>query len=373
MLSQAVPHRRGFPAPLLGLAWRTVDAMAGHGRATMPDLIAQLRRAPHDFDLFQAISLLERGEPSRTPVGGGHGVDEAVRLAGQTDFAFPSSDIASLRDSARPGPSLTLRTAALTLAGGHGPIATPFTEMLLEQRRHRDYAGLDFLDLFNQRLIGFWYRGRCNRHPALRPHALESAPLVRALDALSGLGRAEGARGPDGEQAWLRHAGLQNAAPRSMASLLALLRDRLGVTFTGQQMVGRWHALVPREHARLGQQRLGMDVSLGSRAWDQSAAIALATPPLMPAKFAALLPSGDQYGLLGWLVSRHLQQNISVTLQPVCAGQPATRLGGAQPLAPRLGHSAWLCSGAASARAYQQPRFDLRPQASPPAPGSPAD
>ncbi|MEC5162581.1 MULTISPECIES: type VI secretion system baseplate subunit TssG [unclassified Janthinobacterium] len=328
----------------------------------MPDLIAQLRRAPHEFNLFQAISLLERSEPSRAPVGTGQGIDEAVRLAGQTDFAFPASDIASLGDSARPGPPLMLRTAALTLAGGHGPIATPFTEMLLEQRRQRDYAGLDFLDIFNQRLIGFWYRSRCKRHLALRPHARESAPLVRALDALSGLGRGEGARGPDGEQAWLRHAALQSAAPRSMATLLALLRDRIGVAFAGRQMVGRWHALAPRDHARLGKQQLGMGASLGARAWDQSAAMALTTAPLAPAQFAALLPSGDQYGLLGWLVARHLQQDISVSLQPALAVQPASRLGGAQALAPRLGQSAWLCSGAGSAQAYQQPRFDLRAQ-----------
>lgn len=336
--------------------------MASHDGTTMPDLISQLRRAPHDFNLFQAISLLERGEPARAPVGTAHGIDEAVRLASQSDFTFPPSDIASLGPSARPGPSLTLRTAAMTLAGGHGPIAAPFTEMLLEQRRQRDHAGLDFIDIFNQRLIGFWYRSRCKQHLALRPHMQQTPPLARGLDALSGLGRAEGARGPDGEQAWMRHAGLQGAAPRSMASLLALLRDRLGVAFAGRQMIGRWHALAPRDHARLGRQRLGMGASLGARAWDQAAAITLTTAPLAPAQFAALLPSGDQYSLLGWLVARHLQQNISVTLQPALAVQPATRLGGAQALTPRLGQSAWLCSGARSAQTYRQPCFVLNTQ-----------
>ncbi len=327
----------------------------------MPDLIAQLRRAPHGFDLFQAVSLLERSEPARAPVGTALGIDEAVRLAGQADFAFPASDIAGVGETARPGPVLTLRTAAMTLAGGHGPVAAPFTEMLLEQRRLRDHAGLDFLDMFNGRLIGFWYRGRGKRHLALRPHRQDSAPLVRGLDALSGLGRADNARGPDGKRAWLRHASLQGPAPRSMATLLALLRDRTGIAFGGRQMVGRWQALAPRDHARLGKQQLGMGASLGARAWDQAAAIALTTPALAPALFAALLPSGGQYGALCWLVARHLQQDIAVTLHPALAAQPATRLGGApRPLAPRLGQSAWLCSGGASAAPYRQPCFDLR-------------
>ncbi|QGZ42661.1 type VI secretion system protein ImpH [Pseudoduganella flava] len=326
----------------------------------MSDLIAQLRRAPYGFDLFQAISLLERSEPARAAVGTSAGIDEAVRLAGQTDFAFPASDVASVRNSASAGPALTLRTAALTLAGGHGPLATPFAELLLERRRQRDHAGLDFLDIFNGRLLGFWYRGRSKRHLALRPHAQDSAALVRALDALSGLGLAEGVRGPDGAPAWLRHASLQGAAPRSLATLLAVLRDRTGIAFDGRQMVGRWRELAPRDRARLGAHSLGGGSSLGARGWDQAAAIALTTPPLAPAPFAALLPAGAQHGLLAWLVARHLQQDIAVTLRPTLAIQPATRLGVGQALPPRLGHSAWLCSAGVSGATYTQPVFTLR-------------
>jgi type VI secretion system protein ImpH len=354
-----------------------VDAVASHDGATMPDLISQLRRAPQDFDLFQAISLLERSEPERAAVGTALGLDEAVRLAGQVDMAFAPSDIASLGDSGRPGPGLTLRTAALSLAGGQGPLAAPFTELLLARRRQRDSAGLDFLDIFNQRLLGFWYRSRRKHHLALQAGGQGKAALVRSLDALSGLGRAEGARGPGGEQAWLRHAGLQGAAPRSMASLLALLSDRTGIVFSGTQFVGRWHALAPRDHARLhsggtrrgGSAALGLGACLGTRIWDQSAAMALATPPLAPAQFAALLPSGEHFALLGWLVARHLQRDITVTLEPQLAATPATRLGAgvAQPLPPRLGQSAWLCSPAGEARIpgrYRHPRFML------PAPGA---
>jgi type VI secretion system protein ImpH len=342
----------------------------------MPDLIAQLRRAPHTFDLFQAISLLERSAPERAPVGTAQGLDEAVRLGGQVEMGFAPSDIASLSDSARPGPDLTLRTGALSLAGSQGPIAAPFTDMLLARRRLRDSAGLDFLDIFNQRLLGFWYRARRKHHLALQPGGQGAAPLVRSLDALSGLGRAEGARGPGGEQGWLRHAGLQGAAPRSMASLLALLRDRFGVAFSGRQFMGRWHALAPRDRAhvhgsseRAGtRQPLGLGASLGARAWDQCAGMALATPPLAPAQFAALLPSGEQFALLGWLVARHLQCDITVTLEPQLAATPVTRLGAAkeQALAPRLGLSAWLCSPAGSVREpgrYRHPRFVLPAQA----------
>ncbi|MDN4037636.1 type VI secretion system baseplate subunit TssG [Massilia sp. YIM B02443] len=328
----------------------------------MPDLLSELRRAPHTFNLFQAISVLERAAPERAPVGAGVGSDEAVRLAAHVDLAFAPSDIASLRPSTQPGPAWTLRTAALTLAGAHGPLATPFTELLLEQRSARNPAGLDFLDMFNGRLLGLWHRARAMRHVALQPGVTSPAPLLRTIDTLSGLGIGLGAQGPAGEQGWLRHAALQNAAPRSMATLLALLRDRLGVRFNGEQFVGGWQALAPRERARLGRARSGM--SLGARVWDQGAGMALSTPPLTLRQFAELQPGAQKFRLLAWLVAQHLQADFRVTLTLTLAEAPATRLprrsaADAPMLRPRLGRSAWLSGRARDPKRYRAARFLL--------------
>jgi type VI secretion system protein ImpH len=349
----------------------------------MPDILSQLLRDPQHFNLFQAISLLERAAPDRAPVGTGVGMDEAVRLAAHVDLAFAPSDIACLHAGlgAEAGPAWTLRTPAMTLAGGQGPLATPFTELLIEQRRQRNPSGLDFLDMFNGRLLAFRHRARARHHVALAPGGASPvkapgqtpmAPLLRTVDALSSLGRGQGAHGPLGELGWLRHAGLQNAAPRSMSSLLTLLRDRFKVDFAGQQFVGGWHALAPGDQARLqgrgsrrnGHQPTGIGACLGARAWDQAAGIALSAPPLAPAQFAALLPGGAQFALMGWLVGRHLQSEFTVTLTLALAAAPVTKLGAgpAQPLAPRLGRSAWLCSRDGAARQacrYRQARFAL--------------
>jgi type VI secretion system protein ImpH len=318
----------------------------------MSDLMSLLRDDPHAFDLFQAISILERSEPARAPVGTSVGMDEALRLKAQVDMSFAPSDISDLHDSKQPGPPLTLKSPVLTLAGSQGPLPTPFTELLMERRRARDNSGLDFLDIFNQRLLGFLYRSRRKHHMALSTGSINEAPIVRSLDALASLGRAEGVRGPDGEQAWLRHAGLQGAAPRSMVSLLAVVRDRMGVHFSGKQFVGGWHPLAPCDRAKLHdpgkpatlQSRLGMGASLGARAWDQGAGMALDAPPLQPAQYAALLPGAKNNSLLGWLVGRHLQRDIQVRLRLDLAVRPETRLSADAALPPRLGLSTWLCS-----------------------------
>jgi type VI secretion system protein ImpH len=324
----------------------------------MPDLMSRLREHPQGFDLFQAISLLERAEPGRERVGISLGIDEALRLSAQVELGFAPSDIDAIAQSQRPGPPLTLWSCVMTLAGAQGPLPMPFTELLMERSRLRDRAGLAFLDIFNQRLLGFLYRSRRKHHVALSGADLQDAPSLRVLDALSALGRAEGARAPQGQQGWLRHAGLQGAAPRSMGALLALLRDRLGIHWSGRQFMGSWHALEESGRSALGgpiRGALGAGTALGARGWDQEAGIELSTPALSQAQYQALLPGGRHYALLAWLVGRHQQREIRFVVQLALAAPQPTRLSRDAPLLPRLGLSAWL----GTPTQVQGPRFVL--------------
>lgn len=335
----------------------------------MPGLIATLIDQPEGFDLFQALHLLERAEPARRALGTSVGLDESVRLSAPVSLAFPPSDILSVQASAQPGPPLTLKSPVLALAGAQGPLPVAYTEMLLEGVRQRNPAGLAFLDIFQQRLLAFLYRGRRKHHLALTAGALQEAPLMRVIDAVSGLGRGQGARGPHGQAAWWRHAGLQGGAPRSVASLVALLRDRLGLHFEGQSLVGAWHPLAPESQARLAPSApgLGQGATLGRRAWDPAAGIALRLRDLAAERLEALLPAGQHHGLLAWLVARHLQQDLRVQLQMDLRGAVPTRLGRRAPgetgLLPRLGLSAWLCAAVKDAGRpplrVQGPRLNL--------------
>ncbi len=312
----------------------------------MRDLIAQLRAAPYGFDLFQALSLLERSEPARAPIGTSVGLDEAVRLSAAVSLAFPPSDIQAVGPSKRAGPPLTLMSTVMSMAGAHGPLPLVFTELLLERARQRDGAGLEFLDIFSQRMLAFLYRARRKHNPALGADGITRMPVVRVIDALSGLQLAQGAAGPDGENAWVRHAGLQGAAPRSMTSLLALLADRFGQRFTGRQFIGGWHPVDRGERALLGGAdggtRLGVNGILGSRVWDQASAIELRSAPLRLPQIRPFLPDDRSHALLGWTVRCHLQSDVEVRLRlALHPDEPgAAVLGGTHP--PSLGHTSWL-------------------------------
>lgn len=330
--------------------------MGTHERLSTPHLMEALKNRPQRFNLFQAISLLERSVPERVEVGMGLGSDEAVQLRADISLAFAASDIASVSIA---GEVPSLRSPVMSLAGATGPLPTSFTEMLLLSRSRRDYAALDFLDIFHHRWLSFLYRSRKKHHLGLQwRNADRNSPLARTLDSLSGLGHAEGARGPAHESARLRYAGLQNAAPRSMANLLNLLSDQLGLWVDGHQCVGGWQPLAASDSPPLGRAILGQQAVLGQRVWDQTAGIELTIDQLPLARLPSLLPGGQEHQFMGWLVRRHAQRELNVQL--VLKVEPQTvselpRLG-----AMRLGWTSWMVTGSKHAKNQKVPLRTVR-------------
>jgi type VI secretion system protein ImpH len=304
-------------------------------------LIERLYSQPQGFNLFQAISLLERHAPEKVAMGTGVGLDEAALLRGSVSLAFAPSDVVSVQPAATPKDRSTLTSAAMSLAGANGPLPLPFTEMLLQRRPAKDRAALDFLDIFHGRWLAFLYRSRKKHHIGLNWRAgQQDNPVARTIDALSGLGRAEGARGPLGEVARLNHAGLQNAAPRSMLNLLTLLSDRLNLRFKGRQFLGGWQDLDGVDQVPLGRAVLGQQAVLGQRAWDAAAGIELTVVAVPMLRLPSLLPGGQDHALMGWLLRRHTQSELQVRL----VLQPEAKVSALIPGLgqARLGWTSWL-------------------------------
>jgi type VI secretion system protein ImpH len=324
--------------------------MGAHDRPSGGAVIDRLTARPQGFNLFQAISLLERAAPEAMPVGRSHGPNEreAVRLQSFVSLGFQASDVRAVGGQAQTGEPFTLSTPALSLAGTGGPLPLPFTELLLERQARRDHATADFLDIFNHRFLAFLYRSRRKHHVALNGLAPAQSTLATTLDAASALGLQSGVRAPDGTALWLRHAGLLGGAPRSMTGLLAMLRDRLGVQVQGTQFRGGWRALEPDAFSRLASgpratgTRLGPTAVLGKRVWDQGAGIRLAFGGLGRKRLGSLLPGGADHVLAHWLVRRFVPQDLDVEMTLSLAPTEVHRsvLGAANPM--RLGWTSWV-------------------------------
>ena len=318
--------------------------MATDERPPVGALISRLLAQPQGFNLFQAISLLERTRPDAGALGDGDAAAEAIRLSSVVSLGFEPSDVSKV---AQLEDKYKLSTPVMSLAGGQGPLPLPFTEMVLERTAARDPALADFLDIFNHRFLSFLYRSRKKHHMGLQWRSPQASTLAACLDALSSLG-LQSARSSDEHTTWLRHAGLAGGAPRSMTGLLTMISDRLHVRATGRQFCGAWRNLERRDIPVLSTRhpqsapRLGKTAVLGSRVWDQSAGVRITLSGLTVAKFRSLLKGGKEYSLLKSMVLHYLQQDISVEIELQLDKKEVVPTILTQKEPPRLGLTSWL-------------------------------
>jgi len=328
-------------------------------------LVEKLVAQPQGFNLFQAISLLERSRPDLAPVGMGGGRQESVRLGSIVSLGFQASDVGKVALPQQPGEPASLWTAVLSLAGAQGPLPLPFTELVLERSAARDHATADFLDIFNQRFLAFLYRSRKKHHMGLNWASAQSSAMAACLDSVSALGLKAGVRAPKGEVAWIRHAGLLGGAPRSMTGLLAMLSDRLGLRASGAQFCGMWRNLERRDVATLSTRagrkapRLGRSAVLGKRVWDQSASIRIALSGLSLPRLRRLLRGGEEYELLRWMIRRYLQQDLGVELVLHLDSRETqpSMLSRKEPM--RLGWTSWIVGSRTPGSGLPPARFKL--------------
>ncbi len=331
-------------------------------------LVEGLVAKPQGYNLFQAISLLEReaapiGTDAEATPKPADAMQLPVRLRAVVSLGFQASDVSKVSRGTSDDEPYVLHTAVMSLAGAHGPLPLPFTEMVLERTAARDHATAEFLDIFNHRFLAFLYRSRKKHNMGLNGVAPAASPLASCLDALSALGLKAGVRAPDGDVGWLEHAGLMGGAPRSITGLLAMLSHRLNVRATARQFCGGWRLLEPTDVLHLGGRgrspRLGRSAVLGRRVWDQSAGIRITFHALRFGRLQQLLKGGDEHALLGWLVRRYLPQDLDVemVLEVQPDDLPTATLSVRQPM--RLGWTSWLVSRQAPSRELPPVRFKL--------------
>ncbi|MEO0314217.1 MAG: type secretion system baseplate subunit TssG [Pseudomonadota bacterium] len=305
----------------------------------------RLLNTPQGFDLFQAISLLEREGVAEGRVEiGASGGPEAVRLKSHISLGFEASDVRNISRGAETGEAFTLSTPVLSLSGHGGPLPAAFTELLLERNAAKDFATSDFLDIIQHRMLSLFYLNRKRRRLGLGWASPQASTVARSTGYLCGLEVDSVDR--QTHKPWLRHAGLIAGAPRSMTALCALLADRYAILFQGEQFVGGWQRLEEDELTQLGHPQqspqLGRNAFLGRRIWDQAAAIRLRADDEPIARVMDLLPGGSDHEDFKTTVRAFIPSalRVEVLLTPKTDTLPAGRLSTLS--SPRLGWNAWM-------------------------------
>jgi type VI secretion system protein ImpH len=320
--------------------------MAGAARATTTHLtpFEELRCAPERFSLFAALRLLEQSFPQQPRLGEARKAsDDAVRLGHKPHLAFASSDVSAYEETAQ---GARLEQHSFGLFGPNGPLPVHLTELAYERRLHaEDGAVIDFLNVFQHRLISLFYRAWANSDPATSFDRPDSDGFVTYVGALLGLA-PPAARNRDAvsDYAKLSRAGLFAPQSRSADGLQRLLADYFDVSVQVREFSGEWVALPPELRCCLGGDcdpvTLGEGAFLGQATWQCQHKFEIVLGPLTLARLEAFLPGAADLRQLRALVRLYTSDEWAWKLRLLLLPQeiPPLRPG----LAGQLGWTTWL-------------------------------
>lgn len=309
-----------------------------------PQALAQLQSQPHGYSLFAALRLLEQTFAERPRLGEARkAADDAVRLGQAPHLSFAPCDVAQLAN-AEDG-SLRLEQFAFGLFGPNGALPLHLTELAYERRRHKEDATIvDFLNLFQHRLISLFYRAWAESEPAVsldRPDSDRFRTYVGALIGMAPGSARDADVAPD--YAKLSRVGLFAAQPRSAEGLEAVLADYFDIAAEVRQFVGSWLEIPDDLRCRLGgieAAALGSNATLGAATWQCQHKFEIVLGPLPRAMFENFLPGApglaELHSLVRLYTNDEWEWQVRVLLRDVEI--PGARLDGASP----LGWTSWL-------------------------------
>ena len=318
-------------------------------RPELSNLRKMLDEEPFRVHFFQAVRMLQKMERERKPVG--YFItpqQETIRFSARTSLAFPPSEIHDLRRNEDGPASMTVEFMGLCAAISVMP--TPYTEFLLARARQKDHAMEDFLNIFNHRMISFFYRGWEKYRFFIEYERTGEDPVSQRLMDLLGLG-TDGLRERSGipDAAYLNYVGLLGRHVRSAASLQQILEDYFAVKVEIQQFAGAWRKLSPENQTCFNgfdgaNERLGVGVVAGDEVWDHHGRIRVSMGPMPFAQYLKFLPGQDAYHeLVAWL-RFYSNGSYETEVQLVLAREdaPACELGTGGERRPQLGLVSWL-------------------------------
>lgn len=313
----------------------------------------RLRQEPFRFDFFQAVRLLEKLFPERTPVGRfAHPNREVARFGVNNSLAFPASQIQSMDWPENEGDAPNMTVNFMGLTGPQGTLPNPYTSLIIERLRASDGTLRDFLDIFNHRFISLFYRAWRKYRLDVSAERDERDRFSRHLLSLLGLG-TDGLQDrlaiPD--DSLIYYSGLLAQHPRSAQALCQILTDYFSVPVKIEQFAGAWYRLDPTARCCFSDSTndsecLGLGAVVGDEVWSQQSKLRIVLGPLSLEKYLEFLPDGSNWEPLSSWVRFFSNEELDFEVKLILEREdvPACALGAEDASGPQLGWVSWLKS-----------------------------
>ncbi|MGB5835312.1 MAG: type VI secretion system baseplate subunit TssG [Thiohalocapsa sp.] len=325
--------------------------MAGDHRPA-PDalaLLSELEREPWRFSFLQTLRQLECCYPERPRVASSaKAADDPIRLGQAPSMIFAPAELAALQRREAGVPPLLL-VHFLGLLGPNGPLPLHLTDYARDRMRNSDDPTFArFLDLFNHRMLGLFYRAWAQAQPAISFDRTDGHRFGAYLGALEGTGMPSAmARDAMPDLLRLHFTGHLSCQTRHPDGLRAILAGFLELPVQIEEFIGHWLTLPEECRWRLGESpdtgALGQTTTVGGRVWDHQSKFRVRIGPLRLTDYLRLLPGGKSLKAVTAIVRNYIGDQVGWDLNPVLAEPevPQTCLG----RAGMLGWTTWLKSG----------------------------
>lgn len=317
-------------APLREHALNAVEAVQGDPRA---------------WEFFAAVRALQSMRGNRPAVGRSTRIEQDfLRFKQEPTLAFQTSEILDFRESENTSvPAWEIRQVFFGYFGPNGPLPTHITEDaisdLRDSGRHRLLP--DFLDIFQHRMTSLLYRAWESTQITASRDLGGDDPYKRRIGALFGEGMPAFVDRETLSDDTKRYISGHLAERRgSVAALEAVVETITGAKATVQQYVGEWLLIPEEERSYLGSARLGVDSTIGERAFSAQSRIAISTARIEFERYQELLPDGDLFTPLREAVRHIIGLGMAWELRPILkvGDIPTCSLDGNR----RLGWDTWI-------------------------------
>lgn len=321
--------------------------MATPGGNTSDNLGRQLQETPYRFDFYRAVRALEAQHPEYPRVGFSERLgQDVIRFGQQPSLAFAPSTLDQVDNL--PSGALRLLVNFLGLCGPNGPLPQHMTEYARERQRNaHDPTLTRFLDVFNHRMLSFFYRAWAANQKNVDFDRPDEARFATYFGSLFGIGSpALRERDAVPDVAKLFFTGRLSALGRNAEGLESILADFFGLPARVRQFVGHW-VEIPRQNlcclgACPATGSLGVNAVAGSRKFEAQLKFRIRLGPMDLADLQRLLPNGKSFGRLKAWVLNYVDQEFlwDVQCSLRAAAVPSLQLGGGA----QLGWTSWLKS-----------------------------
>ena len=304
----------------------------------MADLIERLLNEAHEFNFFQAVSLLEDKflSESVTDVF----KSGKIRFIPDRSISFPPNDIADIR---KEKDTIIFKLSFMGLVGAVSPLPLYFSEFLSRFPEKAEPL-YDFLSIFNHRIYCFFYQAWKKYHFIQWFTESSSDSFIQKIAFLAGFD----IKNPcfsNKSLNLLAYCSLFAGSSRSASGLASIISDYFGgIPVRLFEFLPRWSEI--RNVKPVCEIQLGKNSILGTRFYDICGKFRVVVGPLKRNMYETFFPESDNIKNLQEIVKLYLSEPLryeievqlqSMDLTPVVLGTDNARIGRTSALGKSVG------------------------------------